>query len=239
MKRSILFGAIASLAMPVFAADSTLRDDIISAAKKLGEKQNYSWKTTSVVPEDAQFRRGPIEGKTDKNGLTLVFDNATQAALKGDKAAFTWTDGKWESLTDYDDSKGPGRAIPGIVHHLETPAAQAADLAVFAKELKKDGDVYSGDLTDEGAKRFLTFSRFRVSSRVSPRQIVVGPTVNSAKGSVKFWVKDGVLTKYEYKVKGTANFYGNDRDIDRATNVEIKDVGTTKMNVPEEAKKLL
>jgi hypothetical protein len=35
------------------------------------------------------------------------------------------------------------------------------------------------------------------------------------------------------------SFNGNDREIDRTTTVEIKDVGTTKLTVPEEAKKKL
>jgi hypothetical protein len=82
---------------------------------------------------------------------------------------------------------------------------------------------------DEGAKKFLTFSR----------QGGGGATVSSAKGSVKFWLKDGALVKYEYKVKGAASFNGNDLDIDRTTTIEIKDVGTTKVDVPEEAKKKL
>ena len=54
---------------------------------------------------------------------------------------------------------------------------------------------------------------------------------------MKFWVKDGVLSKYEYTVKGTVSFNGNDREVDRTTTIEIKDVGSTKVTVPEEAKK--
>src|SRR5206468_4731839 len=51
------------------------------------------------------------------------------------------------------------------------------------------------------------------------------------------WVKDGVLAKYEFKVQGTMSFNGNDVDIDRTTTVEIKDVGSTKVELPDEAKK--
>jgi hypothetical protein len=56
---------------------------------------------------------------------------------------------------------------------------------------------------------------------------------------VKFWIKDGVLSKYEFKVTGKVSFNGNDRDVDRTTTVEIKDVGTTKVEVSDEAKKKL
>lgn len=61
--------------------------------------------------------------------------------------------------------------------------------------------------------------------------------VSGAKSSVKFWIKDGVLAKYELKVKGKVSFNGNDREVDRTTTVEIKDIGTTKVAVPEDAKK--
>jgi hypothetical protein len=62
------------------------------------------------------------------------------------------------------------------------------------------------------------------------------PPVSNAKGSVKFWIKDGVLTKYVLKVSGTITRNGDDVDVDRTTTVEIKDVGTTKLAVPDEAK---
>ena len=38
---------------------------------------------------------------------------------------------------------------------------------------------------------------------------------------------------------GKVSFNGNDRDVDRATTVEVKDVGTTKVEVPDGAKKKL
>jgi hypothetical protein len=119
--------------------------------------------------------------------------------------------------------------MAGMARNFKAPAAQAVEVAQAAKELKKDSDVYSGDLTEEGAKNLMRFRRGGND----------GPTINDAKGSAKFWVKDGVLTKYEYKVTGSMNFNGNDIDVDRTSTVEIKDVGSTKVEVPEGAKKKL
>jgi hypothetical protein len=65
------------------------------------------------------------------------------------------------------------------------------------------------------------------------------PTVTDPKGSVKFWVKGGQLTKYQFHVQGNVSFNGNDRDVDRTTTVEIKDVGTTKIQVSDDARKKL
>ena len=84
-----------------------------------------------------------------------------------------------------------------------------------------------------------------VPTRVVPplafggRRAGKAPEPKNAKGSVKFWIKDGALTKYELKLSGTVNFNGDDRDIERTTTVEIKDVGATKFEVPDDARKKL
>jgi hypothetical protein len=117
------------------------------------------------------------------------------------------------------------------LQNFKTPAAQAEDLAAKAKDLKKSDDMYTGELTEEGVKELLTFGPRPGGGNAPPP--------SNAKGSVKFWIKDGVLAKYEFKVQGTVSFGGNDVDIDRTTTLEIKDVGSTKVDVPEEAKKKL
>jgi hypothetical protein len=125
------------------------------------------------------------------------------------------------------NTEGFGRFRAGMIRNFKAPAAQAIDLANATKELKKDGDVISGDLTPEGAKQFIAFRRGG------------NATVNNASGNVKFWIKDGMLTKYEFHVKGSMSFNGQDRDVDRTTTTEISKVGETKVIVPEAAKKKL
>jgi hypothetical protein len=235
MRKTLLFGAMAAvLTLSFSAAGSSPKEDITSAAKALVEKANYSWRMTTVVPESGPFRPGPWDGKIEKDGLTHVTlsfgENTSQFVVKGDKAAASSPDGGWQSLAEMDSSEGPGRFFGMLIRNFKAPAAQAAQLASYAKELKKDGELYSSDLTEEGAKVLLTWR---------PQSGGDGPKVSGAQGSVKFWLKDGALTKYEFKLKGTVSFNGNDFENDRTTTVEIKDVGTTKMNIPEEAKKKL
>jgi hypothetical protein len=233
MKKNILFGALALLAGPLFAADSSPKDDVIGAAQKLAAAASYSWNQTVVVPESAQFKPGPTEGKTEKSVATYVKmstfgDNTTEFVMQGDKTAVTDQDGNWQSLTNLENGgQGPGRFLVAMVRNFRVPAAQATNLVASVNELKKDGEVYSGDLTEEGAKNLLTFRRGG------------GATVTSPKGSAKFWLKDGVLTRIEFKVQGKVDFNGNEMDVDRDTTVEIKDVGTTKVVVPDGAKKVL
>ena len=234
MKRIRLFGAMAAWLTLSLAAAGSPKDDITGAAKALAEKANYSWRMTTVVPENAPFRPGPWDGKAEKDGLTHVSlsfgDNTSEFVLKGDKGAASSPDGGWQSLSEMESSEGPGRFFGMIIRNFKAPAAQAAQLASYAKELKKDGELYTSDLTEEGAKVLLTWR---------PQSGGEGPKVTGAQGSVKFWLKDGALTKYEFKLKGKVSFNDNEWDNDRTTTVEIKDVGTTKLSVPEEAKKKL
>ncbi len=235
MKKNIVISAITLIAGTLLAAES---DDVKAAAKKLGEQKNYSWKTTVVVPEGSQFRPGPTEGKTEKDGYTFLSmtfgDNTTEAVVKGDKGAAKM-EGEWRSLADMaQDSGQPAAFMARRLQNYRTPAVEAEEIAGKTKDLKKDGDAYSADLTEEGAKDLL---RFRGGRRGGGGGGGGAPEPKNAKGSAKFWVKDGQLAKYEYKVSGTINFGGEDRDVERTTTVEIKNVGETKIEVPEDAKK--
>ena len=229
----MLFGAVAVLAaISLNAADSTAKDEITKAAAKLGES-SYSWRTTVVVPEDSPFKPGPTDGKTEKGGFTHVKmsfnENTTEMVFKGDKAAVSGREGGWQSASDLENSEGPGRFLGMMARNFRPPAVQAAEIGSDIKELKKDGDAYSGELTEEGAKKLLTFRRGQGAQA----------TVANPKGSAKFWLKDGALVKYQFNVKGTVSFNGNEFQNDRTSTVEIKDVGSTKVEVPEEAKKKL
>jgi hypothetical protein len=162
-------------------------------------------------------------------------DNTVEAVKKGDKGAVKTEEG-WQSFDEAQQaasSEGFGRGAFVVMRarNMKLPADEAQDLAGKAKELKKTGDTYESDLTEAGAKGLLTFRGFRGgNANFTP------PEPTNAKGSVKFWTKDGQLAKYEYRVQGTISIQGQDRDIDRTTSVEIKDVGTTKVEVPAEAK---
>ena len=117
MTKLFLCSAVMFVAGVVLAADA--KDDVTAAAKKLGEKANYSWTTTVVAPEGARRRPGPTDGKAGKDGLLSVKmsfgDNTTEIFKKGDKAAFVGMDGEWQSLADAENDEGPGRFMAGMV----------------------------------------------------------------------------------------------------------------------------
>lgn len=230
MKTKVLFSLATMVTASLLAAESAPKDQVMNAAKKLSDQPSYSWRSTVVVPDDAPFKPGPTEGKLEKGGFVWVslsmMDNKIEAVTKENKGAIK-QDGAWKSLEVIDKQEGFERMPAVIVRGIKTPAAEASELASAAKELKADSDVISGDLTDEAAKKLQKFGPPDGE----------GPTVSDAKGSVKFWIKDGALLKYEFTLKGKISFNGNDMPNDRTTTVEIKEVGTTKLEVPEAARK--
>jgi hypothetical protein len=233
MKTKILFSLLTIAAGALLAADSSPKDEVTSAAKMLSEKDNYSWKSTM---EFGNFST-TTAGKIDKEGVASlsmsVGDNTREAVLKGSKGAVKTPNEGWQSLSELESATEGGRGRQFLVRRLQNfkmPAEEAANLAAKTKEIKKEGDSYSGELTEAGAKELLSRGRGRGGN---------APEAKNAKGSVKFWIKDGLLSKYELKQQGSITVNGDERDIEGTTTVEIKDVGTTKVEVPEEAKKKL
>lgn len=204
-------------------------DDVTSAAQKLGGEANYSWQTTVVVPADSRFKPGPTSGETEKGSVTYVKlsfrDNTTEIYMEGTNAVLTDPDGGWQTLADAaSDDQGPGRFMVGMVRNFKTPDLQAADLVADAQDLEETNGAYASALTTDGAKKLLTFRRGG------------NATISNPAGTVTFWVSNGELTKYEFHVTGTTTFNDNDVTIDRDTTVEISDVGTTKIEVPDDVK---
>ena len=240
MKKILSFSLLLLTASPLLAADA--KTDVTSAAAALGSQKNYSWKTTVEVGNNSRFKPGPTEGKTEKDGyttLTMTFnDNTSEAVIKGTNAAIKTPDNGWQSAAEaIADGNGGGGFNPAMfiartVQNFKTPALDAAKLADETKDLKAGTNGISGDLTENVVKSTLTFRRGGNNGGD-------GPTVTNPKGSVTFWVADGKLVKYQYHVTGTVSFNGNDREVDRTTTTEIKDVGTTKIEVSDEAKKKL
>jgi hypothetical protein len=121
------------------------------------------------------------------------------------------------------------------MQNLKTPADEIQDVISKTGELKKDADVISGDLTKEGAESLLTAGFGRRGGAGGANR----PPPKDAKGSVKIWLKDGAVAKYEVKVSGKVDRQGEETQMERNTTTEIKDVGTTKIEVPDDAKKKL
>jgi hypothetical protein len=238
MKRNLLILTAAFVAAGSLSAAP--KDDVLNAVKKLADASSYSWSSSTTNLAGGGGGRGgrgggPLSGSASKDGFAFVTATGgqgnTEVALKGDKVAIKTPDGgAWQTVQEALDGGARGA---GRYRTLKAPATEAKDLAEKAKDLKAAGDAISGDLGADAVGPLLAFGGRGGGGGNPP------PAPANAKGSVKFWIKEGTLAKYEYNVQGTMDFGGNTVDINRTTTIEIKDVGTAKVNVPEDAKKKL
>jgi hypothetical protein len=247
MKRFASLSSALLFVGSIVAVQAGPADDVNAAAKKLEAAGGYAWKSTVESAGGGGGGRGgrgggPTEGKIGKDGIVQLSmtrgQNTTEAFLNKDKGAAKTQEG-WQSLAELREAGagggggggGRGGFLARSLQNYKAPAAEAADLVAKSRNLTASDGAITGELTPEGAKSLLVPGRGRAGGN--------GPDVSNGKGTVKFWVKDGVLTKYQYHVQGSVSFNNNDREIDRTTTVEIKDVGATSVQVPEEAKKKL
>ena len=239
MKKNILFGALLFAAGTLLAADSSPKDDVTAAAKKLAAT-DYSWKSTMDLGPDSPFTPGPTEGKIDKDGYTWLssaFQDNTSIGVSKGKKVVVKTESGWKTadeLGNGGDGFDPSTFLVRRMQGLKTPAVELQEIIAKIGELKKDGDVLSGDLSKEGAEAMLS-SGFGFGPPPGGDR----PAPKDAKCSVKIWIKDGQITKYETKLSGKMDFQGEERAMQFTTTTEIKDVGKTKIELPDDVKKKL
>jgi len=241
MKNIVTVGLAAAFVAALGAAEP--KDALKGAAKNLADKPNYSW-TSTLRFEGMDREFPPTKGKAEKDGFIVlsqeVQDTTVEAVLKGDKGVVK-TDEGWKTADELGPPGPPGeggfaRFIGRRLLETKPPAKEAADLSGKIPDLKAgEAGLYSGDLTEDAAKELLSFGRRARPGQEAP------PGPKNAKGAVKFWVKDGLLTKYEISLKGTIRFGPDqeERDVAWTRTIETKDVGTTKVEAPDEAKKKL
>lgn len=114
---------------------------------------------------------------------------------------------------------------------LSRPHEEVAVLVASHVELKAEGDVVSGTLTETGAKLLLVHEG---QKEITPLQ---------ASGTFRLWIKEGQLVKYEVKLEGTLAISTSsgrrEVTVHQVSTTLLKDVGTTTFEVPEEARKKL
>jgi hypothetical protein len=239
MKTAFLLPLISFAAAPLLAAEPA--EEIKAAAQKLADQPSYAWTAKVDSPQGDRGRSfGPASGRTEKGGNTALVwqgrDSKTEAIKRGEKFVVKIGE-EWQTPSELEDGGGDNnraRFTTRRVQSFKAPAQDASELIGKVKNLKKDGDAYSAELTQEALKQMYTFRRSGDSGGSST-------DVSGLKGTAKFWVKDGVLSKYQTHVQGKMAFGqdGREIDVDRTTTYEITDIGSAKVELPAEAKKKL
>jgi hypothetical protein len=254
MKTSTCLTTLFALATSLYAGPA---DDVVAAVKKIADAPNYSWTTTTEIA-DSQFPAMPSEGAAEKLGFSIVTrsfnGNTSQTVRKGEEVVMQNRDGDWVTMEEMraqfgggnrgggqgaqggqggqgGGNRGGGRGFGGGMFGGGgvLPAATAANFATKLKNLKVDGDTIVGTASGDEASALLAMPGGRGGQGQGPRYSLV---------EVKFWVKSGALVKYTvHSVGKFSTPDGEEREMDSTTTTEIKNVGSTKVEVPEGAKK--
>jgi len=234
LKQIVALGLVGLVANGLIAAEASSRDKVAGATKQLADKTNYNW-TSSTKEADGSSRLGPIEGKAEKGGVTglnfSVGGIPVEVFMKGDNGAAKALEG-WQSFDELAQAGGTQAAVVRFLRSYTAPLAESSSLLEIVSELKEVDGAFAGDLKEEAVKEMLLFGARRREGQEPPK-------TTDAKGSVKFWIKDGSLSKIEIKVQGMVTAGERNSEINRTTTVEIKDAGATKLEVPDEAKQKL
>jgi hypothetical protein len=232
----------------VLAAGAAVRaadvDDAQAAVKKLADSASYSW---SSAVTGGRGNQDPVEYKTEKDGYTTFTftsfqGDPTDIVMKGDKGVAKMADG-WKTQAELqkaaDDAGGfsPEMMVLSRITSFATPAAQAKSLLEKATNVKKAADSFSGDMATAAATDMMAAGRGGRGGRGGATGPATAPAIANAKGTIKITVTDGAMSKMEIHLTGTRSRNGTDTPVDQTTTITIKDVGKTKVTVPDDAKK--
>jgi len=226
------------------------KDDIAKAAKKTAESESYAFKMVTEI-EGSPMPIDPIEfaGKFQKDVATSISGSIPipmqggsqdiEIYKKGDKVVTKNQNGEWQLAGAGGRGGRGGMGMGQLTRNLKAPHEELADVDKKFEEIKKkdaketaDGKectVYEGKLTEDAAKDILPGGMGRMLAGM-------GEIAGTAKVLID---ADGVIRKYVFVSEIKASIQGNELEITTTRSVSLTDIGSTKLEVPEEVKKLL
>ncbi len=195
---------------------------VFKGDEKLVVQVDTAWKTPDELETLAKNRASSDYGTTFPSIGSWGTSRGGGRRARG--GSFPATD------SEGDDGR-PMLPYSNLQKTLSRPHEEIAIIVATATDLKLEGDILSGTLSETAAKLLLVHAG---QKEITPLK---------AGGTFRFWVRAGVLDKYEVKLEGTLAIQTRgDRhevEVHQTALTEIKNVGTTKFEVPEDAKKKL
>lgn len=232
MKHELLICTFIASALGTALGDPA--EDLAQAAEKLSAAKNYTWTSARAFGDREARTTTGMTGSGGHTQLTIPMrENSIDVLIRNGKAA-SKTDAGWKlaSSEAEGDENRRYRYLAYIASNYEAPTKRVTELIAGLTDLKVEEGTYSGKLTEEVAKKLMTFRGRRGGDREAP-------PIAGAGGSVKFVVKDGVVAKYELSLTGKMTFEEQERDIGRTTTVEFSKLNSTSFDISEEAAGLL
>jgi hypothetical protein len=231
------------------SVDDDARSYVIEGQTNLADKNEFSLVTMPMV---ASVRRRVTRATSNsENVMTAIFCGDERLVIQTPDG---WRKPEQLSANSEGSARNSGggitsrrgrRGAGGVAHGgdrpppaysnlqltLSRPHEELAIIVAGYTELKADGDSVTGLLSETAAKLLL----------VHAGQQEITPL--TASGTFRLWVREGQIAKYEIKLEGTlavaANGDRHEITVHQTATTEVKNIGTTKFEVPEEAQKKL
>lgn len=240
--------ALVVLSLAAGAAWADDKDDVTAAAKKAAELTNYTFKGETKTELPAMMGGGgdpqKFEGKHDKDSGTMVRTDTQEFVTVGGKTA-SRPIAEWK-LVKEEDAMGMARRGMGLGSSSRPPKAPHEVLGKLGSRFKKvkkskkesvaetECDLFEAELSESGAGDTLKELVPAIGQWLEHL-----PDAETT-GSSKVWVNaDGCVVKYEMTAKISASVQGMELEITATRTITLSEIGKTKVEVPDDAKKAL
>jgi hypothetical protein len=210
-----------SLCVLAALAAPTADDDLGKVISTVTGADGYAF-TVRETP------RAEVEGRYQKDRPAFFKADRIDFLKKGDVLLYK-RDDKWQqSKTGIQSDPLIVLGASAKVRGARLPHEELALLQKHLRDVKKVEEkgqtIYRGDLAEEGA---------RLLAKTEDRDV-------ARRGTVRLWVDDkGRLERYEIVIRLRGKRGNAEVDGESSRTVTLKDIGATKVDVPDEAKKLL
>jgi hypothetical protein len=221
------------IATLVIAALALQNEELAQAAKKATEMESYSFK---VDVKAGKGKKGApsYEGKYQKDQPIALKTGTTEGFKKG--AVVVAKEGEEYKKVEKPKKGAKKDASPALAfydvklpHELLEGLEKSFEKVEKAAEKDKDCTVWSGPLTAEGSRA--------VASTGAKGEAKANLTYT---GTAKVWINaQGAIVRYEASVDVKGDSAKGEINQHVTKTIEITEIGSTKVEVPEAAKKAL
>ncbi len=224
------------IAFVLSAACALQSEELAAAAKKASEAGSYAFKIESKGDGKGVNTLPSVEGRYEKDKAQALKVNGTESFRKAGLVVVK--DGEaWKRLEKpaKGDKPAKGSLTIQTFGAIKLPHEELTDFEKSFEKVEKaeEGDltVFTGALTAAGA-RTLVSSGSKAEGKARANFVY--------SGTGKVWVnKDGAIVKYEVAVKAKGTLKEKDVEQTITRTVQLSDVGTAKVGIPEAAEKAL
>ena len=231
-------------------ADADAKSVISDAVARLADAPNYRWTTTVAAGEPGPLSRGGgvTAGQTEKGGFTRVAmpgPGRPEFVTRGGKTAIL-LDGNWQPVSAVQAARGggppgpPGGLDPRMIADFRLPPDRASELIDKASAFHREGNTVTAALSPDVAAKLLDADGPPRRGRPPGRgRDAFDAPIKDPRGSVTFRVDGGVLKEFTLSLAGSRKIRDNEIKLDRSTSTKISEVGTAKIELPEDAREIV